>query len=48
MIKDLKHQIEQLTVKLEKAFSVKEELELSSSEEPEQPARKKVKRKVRV
>jgi hypothetical protein len=48
VIKDLKHQIEQLTVKLEKAFSVKEELELHQSEEPEQPARKKAKRKVRV
>jgi hypothetical protein len=35
-------------VKLEKAFSVKEELELHQSEEPEQPARKKAKRKVRV
>jgi hypothetical protein len=48
VIKDLKHQIEQLTVKLEKAFSVKEELELHQSEEPEQPARKKAKRKVCV
>ena len=48
VIKDLKHQIEQLTVKLEKAFSVKEELELSSGEEPEQPARKKAKRRIRV
>ncbi|MDZ7650271.1 MAG: helicase-related protein [Cytophagales bacterium] len=33
-IKDLKHQLEQLTTKLEKSFSVNEELQLSNAEEP--------------
>ena len=50
-IKDLKHQLEQLTTRLEKAFSVKEELQLSSAEEPSsdyESNTKKRKRKIRM
>ncbi len=51
VIKDLKHQIEQLTVKLEKAFSVKEELQLSTADESssdnEKPKGKR-KQKIRI
>ncbi|MCX8490048.1 MAG: helicase C-terminal domain-containing protein [Cyclobacteriaceae bacterium] len=51
VIKDLKHQIEQLTVKLEKAFSVKEELELTTAEEDSsdyETPKKRNKRKMRI
>lgn len=50
VIKDLKNQIEQLTTKLEKAFSTKEELQLSTSEESSQEYEtpKKRKHKMRI
>lgn len=51
LIHDLKHQIDQLTTKLEKAFSAKEELQLNVAEEPasefETPGRRH-KRKMRI
>lgn len=49
-IKDLKHQLEQLTAKLEKAFTVKEELQLSNAEEPasEYKGTKRRRRKIRM
>lgn len=51
VINDLKHQIDQLTEKLEKAFSAKEELQLNAAEEPasefEAPGRRH-KRKMRI
>ena len=51
VIKDLKHQIEQLTTKLEKAFSTKEELQLSTAEDPSsdyETPKKRYKRKMRI
>jgi N12 class adenine-specific DNA methylase len=51
VIKDLKHQIEQLTIKLEKAFSAKEELQLSTAEDPTseyETPKKRNKRKMRI
>jgi N12 class adenine-specific DNA methylase/predicted RNA methylase len=51
LIQDLKHQIDQLTTKLEKAFSTKDELQLSGVEDPasEYKTRKKRnKRKIRI
>jgi len=51
VIKDLKHQIEQLTTKLEKAFSIKEELQLSDAEDPSseyETPKKRNKRKMRI
>jgi hypothetical protein len=51
VIKDMKHQIEQLTTKLEKAFSVKEELRLSSAEDPSSEyeiSAKRRRRKMRI
>ena len=50
-IKDLKHQIEQLSMKLEEAFTVKEELQLSTAEDPsptDETPQKRHKRKIRI
>lgn len=51
LIQDLKHQIDQLTTKLEKAFSTKDELQLSGVEDPAseyKTLKKHNKRKIRI
>jgi uncharacterized protein YoxC len=51
LIQDLKHQIDQLTTKLEKAFSAKDELQLSGVEDSAseyETQKKRNKRKIRI
>jgi hypothetical protein len=51
LIQDLKYQIDQLTVRLEKAFSTKDELQLSGVEDPASEydvQKKRNKRKIRI
>ena len=51
LIQDLKHHIDQLTTRLEKAFSAKDELQLSGVEDPAseyETQKKRYKRKIRI